>query len=212
MPLGLSYRYEWPNIPDAKAYSYELISPVPAVDYPITLAELKSHLRVDDTVDDEYLNLVIKAVTHFGEQYTKRDFINKTYKTYRDFFKRFFIIRRAPLVSITSIKYFVKGLENTIASTVYFATKSNAYSDVALKLDQVWPSDVDRVEDSIVIEFIAGYGATALPDAQTDLKFALFNHAAQIYENRGDCSECSCRTLLPMNARDIYNQYRIMSI
>ncbi len=49
-----------------------------ATTYPISLTEAKSHLKVDTSADDTYIESIIKAATQLSEEYTNRFFINTT--------------------------------------------------------------------------------------------------------------------------------------
>ena len=50
--------------------TYQVITP--ASTYPISLTEAKSHLKVDTTADDTYIESIIKAATQLSEEYTNR--------------------------------------------------------------------------------------------------------------------------------------------
>ena len=84
--------------------SLEIITP-PATT-PISRAELKTHLRVDTTAEDDYIDTVILAATDYFEQRSWRQLITATYGMYLDAFPTDFIeFPKAPLQSITSVVY-----------------------------------------------------------------------------------------------------------
>lgn len=183
---------------------------------PLTVNEVKEHLKlnVDETAQDALLKILIRAATEFAERYTKRDFITRTYETFRDSFAGRLELRRNPIQSITKVEYLKSGTLTTVSSDVYFLISSNSYPHIALETGQVWPTDIDLREEVVKITFDAGYGNTlsSVPDS---LREGLLQHIAAMYANRGDCDESSSaidERLLPVASRLIYNMYRIRNI
>lgn len=206
-----SYGYGLRGKPLLQAWPYEVI--VPAVTTPVTLDQVKEFLKLDptDTSQDTFLTTLINACTQYAERYTKRDFINKTYRTYRDYFSGCGIeLRKSLLQQVVTVDYINQdNVQTTVPTTVYFSTQSNDYSSIFTQQDQVWPTDVRMQRQSVIIEFVAGYGDTS-SDVPADLQLALLNHISAMYSDRGDC--CDCASTLPGNAKAIYDIYMIMSL
>jgi uncharacterized phiE125 gp8 family phage protein len=188
-------------------FSYDVI--VPPASYPITLDELKFHLRIIDNSSDAYLTSLIKRVTQFAEKYTGRTFINTTYRTYREYFCECIVLKRSKLQLVNSVKYYLNSILQTVDSVTYYNSVETDYSAIYLVDGKDWPGTLDNRVQRIVIEFVAGYGADAnyVPE---DIKQGLLNHATQMYENRGDCDDCS--TCLPSQTENIYSLYRIIDL
>lgn len=208
---------------------YEVITP--AAETPISVTDLKLYAKINGTAEDALLAQIIAGVTLEAERYTKREFVTRTYRTYRDQLGDFgeqpayvsappmryrnwrgrepIVLRRSPLLAISSIKYYLSGVLTTISSADYQIVKKPAFSFVIPVGDSVWPS-VDIRLHGVVIEFTAGYGAASAVPA--DIKNALLAHATQVYQNRGDCDSggsCACN-FAPSVALMVYQQYRIM--
>lgn len=192
-----------------KAWPY-IVSVAP-VNKPLTLTEVKNHLRLDvaDTSEDDYLNFLINAVALFGEKYTKKDFITRTYETYRDNFCDL-EIRKSPIQAVSTVERLVDDVLTEVPTTVWFVTKSNTYPHLSLKVDQSWPTDTDDREQAIKITFTAGLGDDAT-DIPGDYKNAMLAHIAFIYENRGDCEENDgeIERLIPKSTKLFYDKIRI---
>ncbi len=190
-----------------KAFTYNVTTP--AAGRPLTLAETKDYLKYTASDQDDLINHLIDAATDCGEKYTGRDFINKTYTTFRDTFHDCFQLRRSRVSSVTSIKYLLNDVLTTVATTVWGFTDVNNYPDIFLKEDKVWPTDVDNVPQAIEIVFVAGYGAddTAIP---ADVKNAMLAHILFMFENRGDCP--SDTSGLPATSKVLYDKIRIITI
>ncbi len=195
-----------------KAFTYN-VSTAPAAK-PLTLTEVKTHLKIAiaDTSQDDYLNLLIDMATAFGEKYTKRTFINTGFTTFRDDFNDPLVLRRSQVSAIASIKYLVAGVLTTLATSVYGFTDVNGFSEIFLQVDQEFPTDIDSVPQAVEIIFTAGYGAAAT-DVPADVKFAMLNHIAFLYSNRGDCAaDCSGSDGVPSTVKSLYDKIRIVNI
>lgn len=198
-----------------RAYSYHIITP-PAV-LPISLEEVKEHLKLDpsDDTQDDYLTFLTTSVTKYAENYTKRTFINTKFRTYRDIFENYIKLRRSKLQTLELFEYLVDDVYTAVSSDYYYITDETAFSRIALKDGEEYPTDIDSRMQAIKIEFIAGYGATGA-DVPQDLRLAMLNHIAKVYENRGDCDSDSSTDVieqfLPQLSRGIYEMYRIQDL
>lgn len=189
--------------------SLDIITP-PATT-PISRAELKTHLRVDTTAEDDYIDTVILAATDYFEQRSWRQLITATYGLYLDEFPTDYIeFPKAPLQSITSVVY-----EDTNGST---QTWSSSLYEVDVKADvgRLRPIDgesfpgTDTVYNAVTITFNAGYG-----DADTDVpdlvRSTIKLIGAYFYENRqnilttGSVSEIP----VPMALGHLINQFSL---
>lgn len=181
---------------------------------PITLDELKAHLRVSNTADDAWLTAAIVASRYACEDYTGCAFIQRTFRQLMDqpsgpgyssrenewwdgvrqgpisvLTAAMVEIITRPVVSVEQVLVWDDyDVSTTVASTVYFLTNSDKYQPARLILrrGQTWPV-VLRVADGFQIDFTAGFAATAagLP---ADLVMGIKMAAAYMYTNRGDCS------------------------
>jgi uncharacterized phiE125 gp8 family phage protein len=204
-------------------WQYDQISDPPVT--PIDINDLKAHARLDyvEGIEESYLNLLIQAVTHYVENYTGRSLITRQWRTYRDCFDSKVIeIRRPPFQELLSFKYYNgSGILTDIGlppSTLYYLT-SEVYPKIVLYDGQWWASDVQNRMQAIIIEFSAGYG-TNKNNIPEDLKMGMLNHAAYLYENRGDAERVSPlrgndlieAAAVISGARAFYDKYRIVTL
>lgn len=222
----MSYCYG-SNIFNGRAYAYDVT--VPPVNPAVSLADVKAQLRILDTSSDALLTSYIAAATDYAEKYTRRDFITRTYQTFRDCFPSNyycdsisgFELRRSKLQNVNSITYLVDGVSTVLATSVYYNTVQNDYSLILLEPDEQWPTNADKKLQSVTIEFTAGYGLNDT-DVPVALRTAITQIVAALYENRGDCggsndsssssSSCDCAGLAPVNAMSTLKQYRIETL
>jgi uncharacterized phiE125 gp8 family phage protein len=142
---------------------------------PVTLEEAKSHLRVDFTDDDAYIQGLISAARGYAEGVQKRSLAPQTLELTIDSFPSKISLQRGPVRSVGSVKYTTRdGNSNTIASTDYMLS---AAGDVIPLVN--WPSDLLLPADGVQVQYAAGY--TEIPATTKQAILLMIGHW---YENR----------------------------
>lgn len=211
-----------------RAYTYK-ITAGPATNA-VSLCTFKLHIKKTTNDEDTVLGIYLRAAIDYCEKVTKRDLITRTYTTFRDSFPGTsegyymygvsslgggnigFELRRSPLQSITSIKYLKTTVLTTVATTVYYNTVEDDYSEVLTNDGSCWPTDADRRLQTIEIVFKSGFGDddTFTPTWATE---GILLHATEMYKNRGDCScDGDIKKSLPSVANTLYLQNRIENL
>lgn len=172
---------------------------------PLTVVEMKRHLRLPVSVNDDDSQLVslISTATLHAQDYTRKSFITQTWNLFLDDWPRdkqdtwwdgvregivngvhtgHLRLPLGPLQSIVHIKtYDDADADTTFSSANYFV--DTAKDRIVLRQGQAWPVQT-RVANGIEIQFITGYGKSgAVP---TPIRQALRQHVAHMYEHRGD--------------------------
>ena len=158
-----------------------LITP-PALE-PITLDEAKLHLRVETDLDDQLIEALIESARVTVETITNRALINQTWlHTFDRFPWEGELELQAGVSTINSVKYKdTDNVEQTLDAAVYELTKC-AVPALRLAWQQEWPSTLDHPE-SVSVEVVAGYGATAA-DVPASIRQAMLLLIGHWYENR----------------------------
>lgn len=186
---------------------------------PLDFDTVKQYLRIEpsNNADDNLILIFMDIATEFAESYTKRDFITKLYLTYRDDFSDgFFTLRKSQLQGVTQFEYMVNGVFIPVPN-VWYTSNDFDYSSIFLLDGKAWPNNIDIRQQAIRIYFNAGYGPNA-SDVPDRIKVAMMAHIAQMYENRGDCSDCGgnmgapAEQYLPLTSKLIYQEFRITDI
>lgn len=132
---------------------------------PITIEQLKDRLRIGSTCEfDAELALVLTSARKQVEQDTYRRLINQTVVGRMDGFLsvREIEMRLAPISSVTGITYIDQnGDSQTLATSVYGTDLLSTPPRIILKTSQNWLDTEYNTANSVVITFVAGYGATA---------------------------------------------------
>ena len=203
----------------------------PTID-PVTVAEVKTYLRIDGTDDDTMLGNFITAATKTIESFLNRKCINQTWDFWLDCFpyevkfdslipdgvtegklseyistKKFIEIPIFPLVSVTHLKtYDDDGTAYTMSSSDYIVDANSEPPRLSLKNSTTWPSTYLRPVNGIVIQFVVGYGATAA-STPYPIKQAIMEMCGKFYNSRG----CEDSTINKATMA-ILAPYRVMRI
>jgi len=150
----------------------------------LTLAEIKTFLRIDGNDFDSILTPFIKVSRQIGENITGREFVEKEFKLYLDTFPQCngMEVKRSKLKSITSIQYYdVNNALQTLSSADYYFTNDADYSSIYINNDKTFPTTYER-NQAVIITFKADY-----PNRPEAIKQACLSVCSYLYENSGDC-------------------------
>lgn len=170
--------------------SYGLVLKTPGVKEPVSLAEAKSHMRIDPALVDNGMDILIDSLIKTAREYCEgrqnRSYITQTWQMTLDRWpaSNYIALPRPPLVSVTSVTYIdADDLAHTMPVTDYFYDTTSYVGRVILKFGKVWPSETLRPGAAITIEYVAGYGpvGSVTPFGPRQAMLLLIAHW---YENR----------------------------
>ena len=163
--------------------SYRLNTP--AASEPVTAADVKLYARVAHSVEDTLISSWISAARKLAEDYQHRAYISQTWRlAYDNFPPSCILVPRPPLISVQSIKYYDSDdTEYTFAGANYSVDVISEVGRIALNYAVQWPTVTLRPTNAVIIDFTAGYGASAsaVPDS---VKNAIYIYCTHMYENR----------------------------
>lgn len=156
-----------------------------ATQEPVTISEVKDHLVVEHSDDDQYLSGLIAAVVGYLQDIQDRAFVTATHDLKLDRFPDgagVIELPRAPLASITSVKYQdLDDVETTLSSSLYSVDASSTPGRLLPAYDEAWPSTRGHVHD-VTVRFVAGYGDPG--DVPRAHRHEILLRVADLYENR----------------------------
>jgi len=152
---------------------------------PVTLAQTKEFLRVDDVNEDGFISTLIAAARLHVEGTTGRALISQNWRVICDNWPNNRIVNLpvGPLISLTDVKVFdVDGGAHSLVLTQFQPETNVTPARIFL------PKNIDglplmRDRAAIEIDYIAGFGATS-DDVPNDLKQAIFSLIAYWFEHR----------------------------
>lgn len=156
---------------------FESIAVVTApVTEPISLAEIKANLGIDDDAYDVALIRLRATARQYCEKVQRRAFITQTLDVTYNLPLTRLILPRPPLQSVTSIKYLdTDGVEQTLDSAYYRVTGTDP-GLITLAEGYSWPS-VQPVEEPVTVRIVAGYGDDQdVPQTTKGAMLALIGH------------------------------------
>jgi len=187
-------------------FGYTVIS-APAEE-PVTVSQVKSHLRIDISDDDTLLGLYITAARLIAEDSLKMRLITQTIDITTDVWpgKLYFELPIYPVQSITSVKYYAEdSTEYTLSSANYVVDVTKRPARIVLKNSYTWPSLTLRVANGVIIRAVVGFGAAATVDER--IKHGIKLIVGEMYENRENTVIAQGVSIseLPNNYRRIFS-------
>ena len=151
---------------------------------PVTLVEVKEHLRVDFSDEDDYINTLITTARKYCESYTNKVFITQTWRQNMAYFPNVIQLKVSPVISLTSLKYY-----DTDEAQQTITDNSNNFQKDFLSdtgsihegLVNAFPSVGDTI-NAVEIITVCGYGAASYVPA--NIKHAIKLMVSHLYENR----------------------------
>lgn len=154
----------------------------PAVE-PVTLAEVKAHLRLDTGEEDALLGALVRAARHHMETETGLCLIVRSLRLYLDDWPegRVIQIARGPVQAVEAITVY-----DEAGAPVEVDAAGYVLDGTARPARLILPArpETARALNGIEIDFSAGFGESGA-DVPDTLKRALLLHVAVMYELRG---------------------------
>lgn len=183
---------------------------------PLTLQEVKDHLRVDASADDTLITALIQSAREGAEAHTNRALIEQTWELKLDAFPKGAIyIPKSPVQSVSSIQYIdLSGDTQTLAAADYIVDTNSEPARITPAYLETWPDEQERI-NAVTVTFVAGYSAGA--GSPTDyaenvpelIKSAMKLAIGERYENREDTVVATVIQELPTSSKDLLNSYRV---
>jgi uncharacterized phiE125 gp8 family phage protein len=183
---------------------------VDATTEPVTLAEAKTHLRVVDTAEDDYITALIGVARQHAEMLTGRQFITGTFTLTLDRFPGYFgdiTLPRPSLIGVSSITYIdLDGATQTVSPALYQVDAQSQPGRLRPAYAQSWPTAKEQM-NCVTITFTAGFGAAAsnVPKA---IKQAVLLLVSQWFENREPLVIGTIVAQVPMTVDALLGPYR----
>ncbi len=152
---------------------------VPVSSWPITVDEVKQHVRVGHSDEDAMLQGLLESAFDTVGEMTGRVLAQETWEAGFDCVHGDLRLPKSPIIAVTGIAYYDENDVNQAAvQSDFYLFLDQDYSILRPKTGKAWPV-TSRREDAIRVTFTAGY--PALPSA---LRAAILMICAHWYRNR----------------------------
>jgi uncharacterized phiE125 gp8 family phage protein len=176
----------------------------------VSTADLKTHLRITFTDDDDYIAMLEGAAVRMVEEYTNTYLATTSLIQYGTRFSDLKILYKSPVSNtvehLPTVSYYSGGAWNTLATSEYEFVP-------LIKPARLYPSDdsslpsTDDVFQAWKISYTAGY--TSVPDP---LIQAIKIIVADMYENRQSVIVGKIVSTIPKTAEYLMNPYKIQTL
>ena len=207
----------------------QVITPSPAD--PVTLTDVKSHLRIDDTdkTNDAALTNLIPAAVEMIEkdlglcmmQRTVETTINALTPVYEHLregwvtgpdlqrYQGFITLTARPIIDVTSVNYFTNANDdpNLWDAANYKVDKARHYARIRVAPGRSWPQNLRSV-DGLRIRYTVGFGDRAA-DVPASLRVAVMTLVGHLFEYRGDSAQS---VAIPSQVSLLTSSYRLSNI
>lgn len=152
--------------------------------HPVSLADVKLHLRLPATYTDEdtTLSLYISAAVRMAEENTGIQLMPAVWCMVFDRFPDVIYLRRPPVVSVTHIKYYNQSNVLTTLDPAYFIVDTDSQPGrVDYAPGKSWPSTKNRI-GAVRVTYASGFAdATKVP---ANIRAAIMLIVGDLYANR----------------------------
>lgn len=158
---------------------------VAPVEEPLTIEEVRDHLRIDGTDHDATLTGYLAAARTLAELWCRRVLITQTRDLWLDAWPCTdrIALPNPPLQSVTWVKYYdTANGANTMSTADYLVNTYQEPGQVVLGYGKNWPSATLRLGAAINVRYVAGYGTPSQVPAI--YKQAILLIVGHFFENR----------------------------
>ena len=179
---------------------------VPPASEPVSLAELKSYLRVEHADEDALIERLIVAARAACEARTRRAFLAQTWRLTRPHWPRDgqIDVPLAPLATVAAARSVAADGSATALDVARFTLLAGAAPGLVLVRP---PLPAPEVGGHVELDLVAGYGTEAA-DVPADLAEAVRRLAALYYEHRGASGAAD----MPADIAGLLAAHRVVSL
>ena len=173
---------------------------------PVSIAEVKAQLGIDDTRSDDLIARRIVEARKFVEDYTGRALITQTREKRWDCFVDEHELPSA--LSVVSVKYIdTDGTLQTLASDQYEMDTYPAIPFVQAKDNVTWPSTYAK-RNAVRIQYTAGYGPRS-SDVEPLIREAIILLVGHWMNFQGQIEGGISISRIPFAVRDLLDPYKL---
>lgn len=181
---------------------------------PVTVAEVREHLRIDHSHEDRWLAAAIRTAREDVEGYTGRALMTQTLEWSLDEWPGGAALRlpRPPLRSVVWLKWaFTTLVTTTVEEATYQVDTLSAPGRIVLRPGMRWPAGTPAVDaNGIIVRYEAGYGARA-GDVPARIRHAMLLIVGDLYENREATLVGAIKTEMPFSVQRLLYSFRVFA-
>jgi uncharacterized phiE125 gp8 family phage protein len=174
----------------------------PPTTEPLTLQEVKNHLRIDGSFDDDLLNSCITSARMYFESQCEISIASQELLLALDSFDDIIYLPRGPVQSIEDIGY-ADSENNQQYMDDWIEDLVSNPARITPAFGQSWPATAEVV-NAVQVSYTTGYSTPSMVPKL--LKSGMLFFAAHLYENRSAVTDGDLKEV-PMAVQSIIQQY-----
>ena len=174
----------------------------PPTTEPLTLQEVKNHLRIDGSFDDDLLNSCITSARMYFESQCEISIASQELLLALDSFDDIVYLPRGPVQSVEDISYADSENNQQVMDDWIEDLVSNP-ARITPAFGQSWPATAEVV-NAVQVSYTTGYSTPSMVPKL--LKSGMLFFAAHLYENRSAVTDGDLKEV-PMAVESIIQQY-----
>ncbi|MEP2943587.1 MAG: head-tail connector protein [Hyphomicrobiales bacterium] len=179
---------------------------------PISVAEAKLFLRIDDEAENEVIAALITTARLHVERLTRRIVLNQTWRFYLDDLPQNSLVKLGigPVREVLQVVSFNReGNPSVVPAEDYIVDVSSVPARIKFRNNtRMLPT---RSLNGYEIDFIAGFGPTTL-QVPADLRQAILMLVVHWYENRSAVATDVDLISTPKGVNDLIQPYRVVNL
>ena len=188
----------------------ETLVSAPAIE-PVSLAEAKAHLRLEDDAEDALVEAAITAARLYVERATRRALIAQGWRVFLDAWpaSRIVDIPIAPLIAVDAVTVYDEDGEATVMEAEAYQVDAVSVPG-RLRLIGTAPAPGQAL-NGIAIDVTAGHGEAA-EDVPAPLRQAILQLIAHWHENRSATTSDRTTVIAPLGVDALIAPYRVLAL
>ena len=171
---------------------------------PLTLLEVKNHLRIDGNFDDALLGSFITSARMYFESQCEISIASQELLLALDYFDDIVYLPRGPVQSVEDISYADSENNQQVMDDWIEDLVSNP-ARITPAFGQSWPATAEVV-NAVQVSYTTGYTTPSMVPKL--LKSGMLFYVAHLYENRSAVTDSDLKEV-PMAVESIIHQYTL---
>ena len=173
---------------------------------PVSIAEVKDQIGINDTRSDALIARRITEARKWAEEYTSSAFIEQTRENRWDCFEKKHDLPSA--LTVTSVKYIdTDGVETTLNAADYVLDTYTFIPHVRASYGVTWPS-IRSEPNAVRIQYTAGYGPKS-SDVEPLIKEAIILLVGHWMNFQPQAESGISMSRIPYAVRDLLDPYKL---
>ena len=179
-----------------------------AASEPVSVSEVRAHLRIVSTAEDAQLEAFITAARMQCENELGRSLITQTWQKTIDYFPPEIELSYPPVIAVSEVQYLDDaGVATVLAPASYALDNASEPGWLVPAYSYDWPTTQDAM-NAVSITYTAGYGGA--DDVPLGIKQWIMMAVGSMYENRESSAQGAAATQMLPFVAGLLDPFRVV--